>query len=96
MKFKLIKSNIISDEYAEPIFTEEEIYSKLPHLSEELQIDIDKCREVIDLILESSKKSSDYINLYRHEIASISNITGISEEDIETIALEIGYMVSSI
>lgn len=62
-------------------------------LAQDLLLDLKDVQAVNDELSKTSMGNSGYGKIGSDDISDISGKTGISENDIETIALELGYTV---
>lgn len=85
MKFKFIKSSEEVNEYPGIGIIED--------LSEELEIDIKDIKAVDEELAKASMEHSGYGIIDSESLSDISNKTGIPENDVQSIAFELGYNV---
>ena len=88
-----IYSDIASAESALEDYTEDIGNSALLDLADDLVLDIKDVQAVEEKLAAVSKGNSGYGKIEFDQIIDIARETGVSDADVETIALELGYTV---
>ena len=88
-----IYTDIASAEKALEDCTESVANYLLADLADDLLIDIEDVEKVSDELSKSSMGNSGYGKIDMNDIEQISSKVGLSNTDVETIALELGYNV---